>query len=248
MKFPRNRARPQFDRRIRFDGFTLVELLVTITIIVALAALSVMLIQWVRERARIVNAISSLRQVASFHLAYSSENQGAINTAGGTLVGPAGAQNFWERFQPYFIPRMETTQGPAEKQEILRSLNTLLNTTDADTMAGTALSGPKIFHDSRGLPIPYSFNKNIYHGKELLKMSRVPNPEQVIYAVYGRFVFTEADGKAYAPLPSNGTIPANKIFYLSDKKALAAFLDGHVESIAAPFSDRAYGEPVTTSP
>lgn len=241
-------ARLQYARRPRADGFTLVELLVTITIIAALAGLSVMLIQRVRERARIVNAISSLRQVASLHLAYSSENQGSINTAGGSLVGAAGAQNFWERFQPYFIARMETTQGPAEKQEILRHLNILLNTTDAETMANTAFRGPKIFHDSRGLPIPFSFNKNIYHGKELLKMSLVPNPEQMIYAVYGRFNFTEADGSSYAPMPTNGTIPANKIFYLSDKKAIAAFLDGHVESISPPFTDRAYGDPVPATP
>lgn len=181
-------------------------------------------------------------------MAYSSENQGSINTSGGTLVGQAGAQNFWERFQPYFIPRMETTQGPAEKQEILRSLNAVLNTTDAETMANTALSGPKIFHDGRGLPIPFSFNKNIYHGKELVKMSLVPNPEQVLYAVYGRFVFTEADGNTYAPIPTNGTIPTNKIFYLSDKKALATFLDGHVESLSPPFSERAYGIPVSATP
>ena len=245
---PRHPARLSQTRQTRAVGFTLVELLVTITIIATLAALSFVVTQRVRERARIVNALSSLRQVASFHLAYSSENQSCINTGGGILVGPDGAQNFWERFQPYFIPRMETTQGPAEKQEILRSLNAVLNTTDAETMANTAFSGPKIFHDGRGLPIPFSFNKNIYNGKYLVKMSQVQNPEQVFYAVYGRFVFTEADGKAYAPMPTNGTIPANKIFYLSDKKALATFLDGHVESISPPFSERAYGVPVPATP
>lgn len=226
----------------------MVELLVTITIVAVLTGLSLMLIQRVRQKARIVSAMTSLRQVASFHIAYSSENQGYINTSGGTLVGAAGAQNFWERFQPYFIARMETTQGPEEKQEILRSLNLVLNTTDAETMANTAFSGPKIFHDGRGLPIPFSFNKNIYHGKDLVRMSVVANPEQVVYAVYGRFIFTEADGKAYAPMPTDGTIPANKIFYLSDRKAVAAFLDGHVESISPPFSDRAYGVPVPANP
>jgi prepilin-type processing-associated H-X9-DG protein len=102
--------------------------------------------------------------------------------------------------------------------------------------------GHDLNHCCLGLPVPFSFNKNIYHGKQLLKMSLVPNPEQVIYAVYGRFNFTEADGSSYAPMPTNGTIPANKIFYLSDKNAIAAFLDGHVESISPPFSDRAYGD------
>ena len=232
----------------RAGGFTLVELLVTIAIIAVLAALSIMVTQRIRDRARIVNALSSLRQVASFHAAYASENQGAINTSGGTTVGPAGDQNFWERFQPYFIHRLEATQGPSEKQEILKSLNALLNTTDAETMANTAVSGPKIFHDGRGLPVPFSFNKNIYHGKDLLKMSQVQNPEQVLYEVYGRFNFTEADGKDYAPMPTDGTIPTNKIFYLSDRKALAAFLDGHVEPLAPPFPDRAYGKPVSAVP
>ena len=86
---PRSPARLPQDRRARADGFTLVELLVTITIIAVLAALGIVVTQRVRERTRIVNAISALRQVASFHMAYSSENQGSINTSGGILVGRA---------------------------------------------------------------------------------------------------------------------------------------------------------------
>jgi prepilin-type processing-associated H-X9-DG protein len=228
-------------------GFTLVEILVSTTIIIVLAALSFLAMKQVREKARLVNAMSSLRQVASFQVAYAIENQGDINTSGGSEVGPAGQKHFWGRFQPYFLPATEASGGPTQKMEIIRALNPLLNTTDADTMANTALSGPKIFHDSRGLPVPYSFNKNMYHAKELKKTSLFDDPSRVIYKVYGRFNFSEADGGAYVPRPMDGSIPVNRIFYLSDRKAMAAFLDGHAESISPPFSKNHYGN-LTASP
>lgn len=230
----------------RRRGFTLIEILVSVTIIIVLAALSVLVLRQIRGKARLVNAMSSMRQVASFHIAYGTENQGDINTSGGSEVGPPGQNHFWGRFQPYFLPATEASGGPSQKMEIIRALNPLLNTTDADTMANTAISGPKIFHDSRGLPVPYSFNKNMYHAKELKKTSLFNDPSRVLYKVYGRFNFTEADGSAYVPPPMDGSIPVNRIFYLSDRKAMGAFLDGHVESISPPFSNAHYGNLTTT--
>jgi prepilin-type N-terminal cleavage/methylation domain-containing protein/prepilin-type processing-associated H-X9-DG protein len=221
-------------------GFSLVELLVVILIIAVIAAISVLAIRKVRERARIVSSISSMRQVASFHLAYSTENQGDINTSGGTDIGPAGQKHFWGRFQPYFLPTTEATQGPAQKEELIRSLNPLLNTTNADTMADTAIAGPKIFHDQRGMPVPFSFNKNVYSGAKLKKITEFGDHSRMIYAVYGRFNFTEADGSAFVPRPMDGTIPTNRIFYTDDRKAIASFLDGHVEIVSPPFPDHYY--------
>lgn len=221
-------------------GFSLVELLITILIIIVIAAISILSIRKVREKARVVNSVSSMRQVASFHLAYATENQGDINTSGGTDVGLPGQKHFWGRFQPYFLPSTEATQGPAQKEELIRSLNPLLNTTDADTMANTAIAGPKIFHDQRGMPVPFSFNKNIYNGAKLKKLTEFGDPSRMIYAVYGRFNFTEADGSAYVPRPMDGTAPTNRIFYTDDRKAIASFIDGHVEIVSPPFPDHYY--------
>ncbi len=229
------------------DGFTLVELLVSITIIITLAALTFLMTKTIREKARLVNALSSIRQVAAFQAAYATENQGDINTSGGSDVGPPGQKHFWGRFQPYFLPETEASGGPTQKQEIIRTLNGLLITTDADTMAGTAFNGPKIFHDARGLPVPYSFNKNAFNTKLLKKTSIFTEPDRTIHMVYGRFNFTDADGGSYVPMPTDGSIPTNRIFYLSDRKTIAVFLDGHVESVSPPFPDQFYGQ-LTTNP
>jgi prepilin-type processing-associated H-X9-DG protein len=218
--------------------------LVSVAIIIVLATISALVMQRIREKARIVNALSSMRQIASFQISYASENQGDINTSGGLEVGPAGQKHFWGRFQPYFLPHTEATQGPAQKMEIIRHLNPLLNTIDADTMANTAIEGPKIFHDGRGLPVPFSFNKNVYSGPKLKKTTEFGDPSRMIYAVYGRFNFTEADGGAYVPRPMDGSIPTNRIFYTSDRNAIAAFLDGHVESVTPPFPRHYYDSSV----
>ena len=53
-------------------------------------------------------------------------------------------------------------------------------------------------------------------------------------------MFNEADGQTYVPRPTDGSMPKNNIYYLESQSALAAFLDGHVESIQAPIPDRKF--------
>lgn len=60
-------------RNARHRGFTLVELLVTITIIVVLAALSVMGISRMRSAANNSTCVSNIRQLAVAGLAYATE-------------------------------------------------------------------------------------------------------------------------------------------------------------------------------
>jgi prepilin-type N-terminal cleavage/methylation domain-containing protein len=223
-------------------GFTLVELLVVITIIAVLAALVLTVTGKIKARAYQANAMSSLRQVAAFSAAYSAENNGDINTmrySGAFKEGKPNwvADTFWGRLQPYMFPDAGTSNQSQLKKNLDQRLDQLFNTVDANKMVNTVLSGSRIYHDTSGLPVPFAFNDNLYKWGEFLKVGSFSDPSQVLYAVYGFGMFNEADGKTYVPRPQGATI-SNNIYYLDDRKALAAYLDGHVESISPPIPDR----------
>ena len=228
----------------RRKGFTLVELLVTITIVLVLAAMIMVVTSKIRSSAQQANAMSSLRQVASFNTAYATENNGDINTlrwVGDPKEGGGGSwvkNSFWGRLQPFLFPDATATNQKKLKTELDQRLDQLLISPDANTMQNTVLSGSKIYHDGSGLPIPFAFNENLHVWNKFVKVSSVGDPSQILYAVYGFGFFIEAVGDAYVPRPTDNSKPANNIYYLDDKKPLASFLDGHVESIPAPIPAR----------
>lgn len=230
----------------RDRGFTLVELLVVITIVAALAAVTFTVTRSIKNKAAQANALSSLRQVATFSSAYSSENNGDINTlrwATDAKEGGGGAwvkNSFWGRLQPYLFPDSALPNQQNLKVELSKQLDQFFGTPDADVMTGTVLSGAKIYHDGSGLPVPFGFNDNLHEGGKFLKVSSFGNPAQIIYAAYGYGFFNEADGNAYEPMPRNNTKPVNNIYYMDDGKALAAFLDGHVEVVSPALPDRMF--------
>ena len=83
------------------DGFTLVELLVTVAIILVLAALAFMGFGRVRQAAMKAKALGPLKQVAAANAAYAMENYGQINTlrwVGDPEEGrPFVSNSFWGR-------------------------------------------------------------------------------------------------------------------------------------------------------
>lgn len=234
-------------------GFTLVELLVVITIIAVMAALIVAVTRKIRSRAYQANAMSSLRQVAAFSAAYSAENNGDINTM--RYVGSAkeGVPNwvkntFWGRLQPYLFPELTSSDAMLRKEIKLRLDGLFKTNTDAGNnadpngtpMPGTVLSGSRPYRDGTGLAIPFAFNDNLAPWSQFAKVSSFGDPSQILYAVYGFGHFNESHGAKYAERPTNNTKPSNNIYYLDDRKALAAFLDGHVESVSAPIPPRRF--------
>lgn len=227
-------------------GFTLIELLVTITLIVALAALTVLIVSKIRQNAHQANALTSLRQIAAISTAYSQENNGDINTlrwVGDPKEGGGGSwvkNSFWGRLQPYLFPDVSLNDQKKLKEELSQRLESVFNCKDASTMDGTLLHGAKIYHDGSGLPVALGFNNNLHKWGEFLKVGKFSDPTSVIYATYGYGFFDVQDGQMYVPTPADSSKPSCNIYYFKDRKALAAFLDGHVELLPAPMPDRRF--------
>ena len=70
------------------------------------------------------------------------------------------------------------------------------------------------------------------------KVSSIDDPSQTLYLTYGFGLFNETAGKAYVPIPKDKT--SKPIYYLQDRHAIVACLDGHVEMVAAPIPERRF--------
>lgn len=228
-------------------GFTLVEMLVVITIIVALAAVALVASRNFKGKAYQVNAMSTLRQVAAFNTAYATENNGDINTLRWEVDPLEGKPNWfknthWGRLQPYIFPNASGSDSALQKS-VKQGLDGLFTADTAKSpteMKGTALSGARIYRDKSGLAVPFAFNVKLVPWNKFAKMSTFSDPSQVLYFTYGSGMFNADDGKAYVPMARAGEPVANNIYYFDDKKALAAFLDGHIESLEAPIPERKF--------
>ncbi len=227
----------------RHLGFTLVEVMVVISIIAVLALVVVAMTRKIKQKALQTNALSSLRQVAVFSVAYSTEENGNINTYRwptdkfeGT---PSWIKNtFWGRLQPYIFTNLSSSDSNFGKN-MTKSVESLFQAdTSNKTYKGTAFAGPRTFADTSGVPMPFSFNQELYPFNEWKKTSSVRDPSQILYAVigYGHFKLTHAE--KYEPMVTNGTKNPNPIYYMPDRKVLASFVDGHVETLTVPISER----------
>jgi len=221
-------------------AFTLIELLIVITIIVVLATLGFVATNKIRDRAKEANAMGSLRQVGIAHMGYSSDHHGAINTIGESdaTEDPEPNNSFWSRMQPYLFSSID----PTNLQQMESSINGLFQTANARTMVGTPFSGAPILEEA-GLPVPLGFNKRHEPvDEQQVRIAVFQNPTRVIYAAYGGGFFTSADGATYTPLPQGGP-PKPGIFYLENRSAIVCFLDGHVEKVTPPMPKRLFDEP-----
>jgi prepilin-type N-terminal cleavage/methylation domain-containing protein len=222
-------------------GFTLVELLVSITIIIALAALVFTVTGKVRASAQQTNAVAALRQIGITNVAYSAENNGTINVirdAGekGAFEGKGGkwvSDSFAGRMQPYLFDGLSTTNQTTFAAEMNAALGALYGTSNIRTMAGTAFSGVPVTTDGSAVWNPIAINDQLRPkwgaANPPLRVASFADPSETLYLTFGRYYFNEALSQDYQPLPQQGD------------KGIFCFLDGHFEMLSAPIPERFFG-------
>lgn len=233
-------------------GFTLVELLVSITIIIVLAALVIVVTGRIRANAQQANAISSLRQIGIANIAYSAENNGAINVIRdtgekGAFEGKGGkwaSDSFAGRMQPYLFDGLSTTNQTTFVADMNASLGALYGTSNIRTMAGTAFSGVPVTTDGSAILNPIAINDRLRPkwgaANPPLRVASFADPSETLYLTFGRYYFNEALSQDYQPLPQEGD-RRRGIYFLPNRKGVFCFLDGHFEMLSAPIPERFFG-------
>jgi prepilin-type N-terminal cleavage/methylation domain-containing protein/prepilin-type processing-associated H-X9-DG protein len=226
------------------QGFTLVELLVVFTIIVALAALVFLVTGKIRAKAQQAKSLSSLRQFSLLTSSFSAENSGNIHflrdgndpLAQGDYV----KYSFWGYLAPYLAPDVSTNDQVALGKQLAFRVESILGTNDLTTMTGTFLRGSSLYADRAGkkLPTPFAFNVNVRKWNGYTKVHSFSNASSVVHFTYGFYAFNEEDGRTYAKMPNTDPRNTSNIYWFDTKAAPMAFLDGHVEMISLPMSQR----------
>lgn len=241
-------------------GFTLVELLVTITIIIVLAALVFTVTGKVRASAQQANALSAMRQIGIANVSYYSENNGQLNTIRdsdgerGSYEAKGGrwvSDSFMGRMQPYLFSGIDTSNQGVFGKQFKASFSQFLGTTDLNTMAGTIFSGVETTTDGSGIRNPIALNDVLRPkwgpASPPSSVSTFGDPSTVLYLTFGRYYFKPVDIQTYKPLPPPGD--KSKIYYLPSRKGIFCFLDGHVEMLSPPIDIRRLGtNPLTNKP
>jgi prepilin-type N-terminal cleavage/methylation domain-containing protein len=233
-------------------GFSLVELLVSITIIIVLAALVFLVTGKIRASAQQSRAVSSLRQIGIANVSYSAENNGAINVIrdtgewGSGHEGPGSryaSNSFVGRMQPYLFAGIESNDEKILNAGLKTSLSALYGTSDLKSMSGTPFGGVPVYADGSGIHNPISVNINLRPTwrNPLLKVSNFGDPSNILYLTYGRYYFDLLQGSAYSPMPLPGD-RRRTIYYLANRKGIFCFLDGHIEVLSPPIGRRLFGE------
>lgn len=239
-------------QRAATAGFTLVELLVAITIIVVLAALVFAVTGKIRANAQQANAVSAMRQIGIANVSYYSEHNGSINvirdaTEKGPYEGTGGkwvGESFMGRMQPYLFAGLETSDQKKLAAAITTSLSELFGTTDLKTMAGTPFSGVPVTTDASAVRNPIAINDRLRpkwgNANPPQRVSSYGDPSGVLYMTYGRYYFNPLLCEKYLPLPTAGD-NRRAIYFLPNRNGIFCFLDGHVEMLSPPIEERLLG-------
>jgi prepilin-type N-terminal cleavage/methylation domain-containing protein len=244
-------------------AFTLIELLIVVSIIGVLAALILAGMQRVRKSAAETRAVSALKTITQASLNFSAENNGIPAVIrwekDPTLpLMPAPYRgyvlsSFWACTQPYLFPDIGVT--PANSNAFAIAIRNRLpklfgmppeSFTKKPTRfgKGSPFDGAVLMGgDWSGIPNPIAFNKNLAPWKdpaEFALLQTVNRPAGTIFAAYGSGHFEASDGETYVPTPTDGSKPDSQIYYLPSKRAIVSFLDGRVDSLTPPIDPKMF--------
>lgn len=250
MKTPNNPSAS--GKRSPSPGFTLVEILIVISIIAVLALISILAARKFMDKALETKSLSTMRQVATANMGYAQENNGEINVVRvdqETLVERRPgrgyvADSFWGRITPYLFADVAVTSGNQESlaAEIIRRLLSFHGTTNLNTMAKTFQKDVPIYGgDGSGIKVPYAFSTYLSPWNRIVRTSTVDNPAQTAYMTFGSYRFNENSMAQYSPHVSP-RIAGKSVDFFSNKKAAIIFLDGHLEMVAPPMPKRRFGQ------
>jgi len=207
-------------------GFTLVEMLVTISLIATLSALLVPVISGARTRARTVACISNLRQWGLAQQTFSSEHDGAIPRRGqgvNPLTQIGRAEDWFNCLPPYFdSPPYSTLAAQGKLPRTGR--NSIFICPEADDNGG----GPYF--------LPYAMNMYLspWIRPEPHNLREIELPSCVVFM-------------ADAPGLYSATVPSKRPFSVVARHAGCAnvlFLDGHVQSLPKAYLGCGVGDPL----
>lgn len=227
-------------------GFTLIELMVVIAIIAILVSLIFYALKGTKNSANEFKLLNVIRNVAQANITYAGENNGQINILrdpSDPLDGSPGwvSDTFWGRLQPYLFKNVQATSQADLAAQIRTQLSIQFNCSGIDskpvTWKGTPFFDIKVYGDVSGLPVPFGFNKYLVKYNGWVTRQQISNPGTTAYFTYGWYHFDEDDAKTYAPMPKlGGAKVTNNIYYMTSKKAIVAFLDGHVAYMVTPIA------------
>lgn len=162
-------------------GFTLVELLVTIAIVVILAALTVLAVRHGKASARSARSVSNLRQIGTAMHGYTAENGGRFPITWGSQVD-GGPKLLWAQEIAPGLSGDERRPRGAGTLAIVEYLQPIFT-------SPTTLKPGKINRERPWLDSTYSMNGNL-NVRELglnrgISMASVPRPSGTVMVVDG---------------------------------------------------------------
>lgn len=223
-------------------GFSLVELLVVITIVIALAAIIFTVTTRVRDQAISATDTGKFRQVGVALAAIAQENNGVIphgnlakNSDGsflypgavipGTDSGLGDRFNFHEMVDRYFPPPSKFNASSIYNYQTREGGDSIFTSKAAKPWAGFNPGGSFKLTG----PLWFSFNRNLPNPKWVGNLMKVPDPSKIVICGETNHLGGDMQPQNKATFESN--VQTRYRVSRAGKTALYLFVDGHVERL-----------------